>query len=57
MSSFIFLIINNETNRNIRKERFFSERLNPLEVYNDKECIQRFRFDRKSISDMFVAVQ
>jgi hypothetical protein len=52
MSSFIFLIINNETNRNIRRERVFKDRLNPLEVYNDNECIQRFRFDRKSISDI-----
>jgi hypothetical protein len=36
---------------NIRKERVFKGRQNPLEIFNDNECIQRFRFDRKIISD------
>jgi hypothetical protein len=54
ISSFIFLIISNETNRNIRKERVFRDRLNPLEVYNDNECIQRFRFDRKQFLNDFL---
>jgi hypothetical protein len=39
-------------NNNLRKERVFRDRQNPLEVYNDEECVQRFRFDRQTIADI-----
>ncbi len=39
-------------NKNLHKERVFRDRQTPLEVYNDEECVQRFRFDRQTIADI-----
>ena len=30
----------------MRRERIFRNRTNPLEIYDDLELIERFRFDR-----------
>ncbi len=32
----------------------FRDRQNPLEVYNDEEYVQRFRFDRQTIADIYL---
>jgi hypothetical protein len=39
-------------NNNLSKERVFRDRQNPLEVYNDEECVQCFRFDLQTIADI-----
>jgi hypothetical protein len=39
-------------NDNLRKERVFRDRQNPIEVYNDEKCMQRFQFDRQTIADI-----
>ncbi len=52
MSNFLFVLMTNDRIFNIRKERVFKGRQNPLEIFNDNECIQRFRFDREIISDI-----
>jgi hypothetical protein len=31
------------------RERIFRDRTNPLEIYDDLELIERFRFDRRTI--------
>jgi hypothetical protein len=51
MSNFLLILLNQKT-QNLRKERVFRDRMNPLEVYNDSECVQRFRFNRQAISDI-----
>ena len=33
----------------MRRERIFRDRTNPLEIYDDLELIERFRFDRGTI--------
>ena len=33
----------------MRKERIFRDRTNPLEMYDDLELIEKFRFDRRTI--------
>jgi hypothetical protein len=50
MSNNLFIFM--QIQRNLRKERVVRDRCNPLEIYTDTECVQRFRFDRKSISDL-----
>ena len=49
MSNFLMIWL---TEKNIRKERKMRDKSNPLEVFNDLECIQRYRFDRQAISDL-----
>jgi nuclease HARBI1 len=51
MSNFLLLLLN-EINSDLRKERRLKDRLNPLEIYSDLECIQRFRFDRQGIVEI-----
>ena len=48
MSNHLMILMN----QNLRNERKFKDRSNPLEKYSDLECIQRFRFDRQAISDI-----
>jgi hypothetical protein len=38
-----------EVRRAMRRERIFRDRTNPLEIYDDLELIERFRFDRGTI--------
>ena len=38
--------------RKSRVPRKFRDRSNPLEMLNDNECIQRFRFDRNAIIEI-----
>jgi hypothetical protein len=38
-----------EVMRAMRRERIFRDRTNPLEIYDDLELIERFRFDRRTI--------
>jgi hypothetical protein len=38
-----------EVMRAIRRERIFRNRTNSLEIYDDLELIERFRFDRRTI--------
>jgi len=33
----------------MRRERIFRDRTNPLEIYDDWELIESFRFDRRTI--------
>ena len=33
----------------MRRERIFRNRTNPLEIYDDLELFERFRFDRRTI--------
>jgi hypothetical protein len=36
-----------EVRRTMRRERIFRDRTNPLEIYDDLELIERFRFERR----------
>ena len=38
-----------EVSTAMRRERIFRNRINPLEIYDDLELIERFRFDRRTI--------
>ena len=38
-----------EVRRAMRRERICRDRTNPLEIYDDLELIERFRFDRRTI--------
>ena len=38
-----------EVRRAMRRERICRDRTNPLEIYNDLELIERFRFNRRTI--------
>ena len=38
-----------EVRRAMRRECIFRDRTNPLEIYDDLELIERFRFDRGTI--------
>ena len=38
-----------EVRRAMRRERIFRDKTNPLEMYDDLELIERFRFDRRTI--------
>ncbi len=49
MASYLIVV-----NNNLRRERVFRHRQNPLEVYNDEECVQRFRFDRQTIAGIYL---
>ena len=33
----------------MRRERIFRDRTNPLEIYDDLELLEGFRFDRRTI--------
>lgn len=47
----IIRIVNNHR-RALRRERLFRDRLNPLEVYDDVEIKNLFRFQRENILEM-----
>jgi hypothetical protein len=38
-----------EVRRAMRRERIFRDRTNPLEIYDDLELLEGFRFDRRTI--------
>jgi hypothetical protein len=38
-----------DVRRAMRRELIFRNRINPLEIYDDLELIERFRFDRRTI--------
>uniref|UniRef100_A0A915JBC8 DDE Tnp4 domain-containing protein n=1 Tax=Romanomermis culicivorax TaxID=13658 RepID=A0A915JBC8_ROMCU len=45
----LLLLLNEERRNNIRINRIFRDRSNPLDIYNDVDLYQRYRFDRPSI--------
>ena len=46
-----------EVMRAMRRERIFRDRTNPLEIYDDLELIERFRFDRHTILQIIQLLQ
>ena len=36
-------------NSSMRRERIFRDRRNPLDIFNDSELLQRYRFSRRGI--------
>ena len=40
------------TERQLRCERIFRDRTNPLDIYNDVEVIRRYRFPRDTILEL-----
>ena len=38
-----------EVRRALRRERIFRDRTNPLEIYDDLELIERFRYNETSV--------
>jgi hypothetical protein len=38
-----------DVRRAMRRERIFRDRTNPLEIYDDLELLEGFRFDRRTI--------
>lgn len=50
MAGRLFLLFADAENRNIlARNRIFRDRRNPIDIYNDKELYERYRFDRPSI--------
>lgn len=48
----LILIIRNQ-NQNIRRNRIFRDRLNPLDAYNDTEIVARYRLSRQLIMALY----
>ena len=46
-----------EVRRVMRRERIFRDKTNPLEIYDDLELIERFRFDRGTILQIIQLLQ
>ena len=46
------LVLDEEYRRNLRRERIFRDRNNPLEIFDDHELIQRYRMPRTVILDL-----
>uniref|UniRef100_A0A8W8HXN7 EGF-like domain-containing protein n=1 Tax=Magallana gigas TaxID=29159 RepID=A0A8W8HXN7_MAGGI len=42
-------VVDEQVRRDLRRQRIFRDRQNPLDAYNDLEIIQRYRLDRQSI--------
>ena len=45
----LVIFMRRNANRALRRERVFRNRSDPLEMYNDFDLIERYRFDRNSI--------
>uniref|UniRef100_A0A8W8LN17 Uncharacterized protein n=1 Tax=Magallana gigas TaxID=29159 RepID=A0A8W8LN17_MAGGI len=42
-------VIDEQVRQDLRRQRIFRDRQNPLDAYDDLEIIQRYRLDRQSI--------
>ena len=53
MAMFIHIRNIRQHQNNIRRNRIFRDRLNPLDAYNDIEIIRRYRLSRQLILDLY----
>ena len=49
----LFLQIIQDRHANIRRNRVFRDRLNPLDAYNDREIVARYRLSRQMIIKLY----